>query len=102
MEAGRMAHPVFREFYKERDVVYEERRMRYESSPIGRLLQEFIHTSYVAHPYGFGGIGHPSDLVTFSRTQGDAYFKKYYVARNMTVAVVGDVALPEVQQMAQK
>jgi len=102
LEAGRMAHPVFREFYKERDVVYEERRMRTESSPVGRLIDEFIHASYVAHPYGFGGIGHPSDLRSFSRTQGEEYFRTHYVAKNMAVAVVGDVTTPEVQTVAQK
>ena len=102
MEGGRMAHPVFREFYKERDVVYEERRMRTESSPVGRLVDEFIHASYVAHPYGFGGIGHPSDLTTFSRTQGDEYFRAHYVAKNMAVAVVGDVTLSDVQAVARK
>jgi predicted Zn-dependent peptidase len=102
MEGGRMGHPVFREFYKERDVVYEERRMRTESSPIGRLIDEFIHASFVAHPYGFGGIGHPSDLKSFSRTQGDEFFRKHYVARNMTVAIVGDVSTPEVKTVAEK
>ena len=56
MEGGRLAHPVFREFYKERDVVYEERRMRYESSPSGRLLLEFITAAFQAHPYGFGAL----------------------------------------------
>ena len=83
MSAGTLAHPVFREFYKERDVVYEERRMRTESSPVGRLIDEFIHASYVAHPYGFGGIGHPSDLKSFSRTQGEEFFRSHYVAKNM-------------------
>ena len=102
MEGGRMSHPVFREFYKERDVVYEERRMRYESSPVGRLAQEFIHAAFVAHPYGFGGIGHPSDLQTFSRTQGDEYFRKYYVAKNMVIGVVGDVATADVRRLAEK
>ena len=102
MEGGRMGHPVFREFYKERDVVYEERRMRTESSPIGRLFDEFIHASYVAHPYGFGGIGHPSDLKAFSRTQGDEFFRSHYVAKNMTVALVGDVSTPEVKAVAEK
>ena len=102
MEGSRMTYPVFREFYKERDVVYEERRMRVESSPIGRLFDEFIHAAFVAHPYGFGGIGYPSDLKSFSRTQGDEYFKKNYVAKNMTVAVVGDVTLADVQNYAQK
>ncbi len=102
MEGGRMAHPVFREFYKERDVVYEERRMSTESAPVGRLVDEFIHASFVAHPYGFGGIGHPSDLKSFTRTQGDEFFRKHYVAKNMTVALVGDVATPEVKAVAEK
>ncbi len=102
MEGGRMGHPVFREFYKERDVVYEERRMRTESSPVGRLIDEFIHASYVAHPYGFGGIGHPSDLKSFTRTQGEEFFRRHYVAKNMTVAIVGDVTTPEVKTVAEK
>jgi predicted Zn-dependent peptidase len=101
-EGARMAHPVFREFYKERDVVYEERRMRTESSPVGRLIDEFIHAAFVAHPYGYGGIGYPSDLKNFSRTEGEEYFRKYYVAKNMVTAVVGDVAAPEVQTVATK
>jgi len=81
--------PVFREFYKERDVVYEERRMRVESSPIGRLYYEFITTAFNAHPYGFGGIGYPSDLKSFSRTQGEEFFRRNYVAKNITIVVVG-------------
>ena len=100
LEGSRMAHPVFREFYKERDVVYEERRMNYESSPIGRLLLEFTNTAFTAHPYGFGGIGFPSDLKTFSRTQGEEYFRRHYVAKNMVVCVVGDVTLAEVRKVA--
>ncbi len=100
--AGAMVDPVFREFYKERDVVYEERRMRTESSPIGRLIYEFTTTSFNAHPYGFGGIGYPSDLKTFSRTQGEAFFRRNYVAKNMTVCVVGDVTVAEVRRLADK
>ena len=102
MAAGTFTHPVFREFYKERDVVYEERRMRTESSPVGRLVDEFIHASYVAHPYGFGGIGHPSDLKSFSRTQGEEYFHSHYVAKNMVTAVVGDVTTDDVRRLAEK
>lgn len=100
--AGALVDPVFREFYKERDVVYEERRMRTESSPIGRLFYEFITTAFNAHPYGFGGIGYPSDLKSFSRSQGEAFFRRNYVAKNMTVAVVGDVTLAEVKRLAEK
>ncbi len=100
--AGAMVDPVFREFYKERDVVYEERRMRVESSPVGRLFYEFITTAFNAHPYGFGGIGFPSDLKSFSRTQGEEFFRRNYVAKNMTVVVVGDVTVAEVKRLAEK
>ncbi|MFM7230508.1 MAG: M16 family metallopeptidase [bacterium] len=100
--AGAMVDPVFREFYKERDVVYEERRMRTESSPLGRLVNEFITTAFTAHPYGFGGIGYPSDLKTFSRTEGEEFFRRAYVAKNMTVCVIGDVTLAEVKRVAER
>jgi predicted Zn-dependent peptidase len=100
MHAGTFVDPVFREFYKERDVVIEERRMRIESSPIGRLFYEFITTAFQAHPYGFGGIGHASDLRTFSRTEGEEFFRRNYVAKNMTVALVGDVRRAEVERLA--
>jgi predicted Zn-dependent peptidase len=102
MEGSRMAHPVFREFYKEREVVYEERRMRVESSPFGRLATEFLQTAYVAHPYGFGFIGHPTDLQTFDRQEGEEFYRDYYVAPNMTVAVVGDVTEQDVKKYAEK
>ncbi|HVP37562.1 MAG TPA: pitrilysin family protein [Candidatus Saccharimonadales bacterium] len=102
LEGDRLAHPVFREFYKEREVVYEERRMRVESSPIGRLFDEFIHAAFMAHPYGSGGIGHPSDLKTFGRTDAEAFYRKYYVAKDMTCAIVGDVTADEVQHLAQQ
>jgi len=102
MHAGTLVDPVFREFYKERDVVYEERRMRTESSPIGRLFYEFSTTAFNAHPYGFGGIGYPSDLKSFSREQTEDFYRRNYVAKNMTVAVVGDVTLAQVRQLADK
>jgi predicted Zn-dependent peptidase len=102
MEGGRLAHPVFREFYKERDVVYEERRMNYESSPSGRLLLEFITAAFQAHPYGFGGIGFPSDLKSFSRTEGEEFYRKYYVAKNMVVALAGDVTAADAKKYAER
>jgi predicted Zn-dependent peptidase len=102
MHAGAFEDPVFREFYKERDVVVEERRMRTESSPFGRLFQEFTNAAYTAHPYGFGTIGFPSDLRTFSREDGERFFREHYVARNMVIALVGDVQLDEAKRVAGK
>jgi predicted Zn-dependent peptidase len=91
MESERFRNPVFRQFYKERDVVMEERRMRTESTPIGRLLEQFLSTAFMAHPYGVPGIGWPSDLRSFSATDAAAFARKYYVPANLTVAIVGDV-----------
>ena len=91
LESERFLHPVFREFYKERDVVKEERRLRTESQPIGRLLEQFLATAYVAHPYKHPTVGYMSDLDSFSREDAEAFYKKYYVPSNMVTAVVGDV-----------
>ena len=102
MHGATLVDPVFREFYKERDVVYEERRMRTESSPIGRLFNEFITTVYTAHPYGFGGIGYPSDLKNIDRKEGEEFFRRNYVAKNITITVVGDVTVAKVRQLAEK
>ncbi|HSP33562.1 MAG TPA: pitrilysin family protein [Thermoanaerobaculia bacterium] len=102
LESERFYDPVFREFYKERDVVYEERRMRYESSPFGRLLLQFITTSFEAHPYGSPGIGWPSDLQSFSATDAKNFFDKYYVPANMVIAIVGDVNPKEAMPVIEK
>jgi predicted Zn-dependent peptidase len=91
LESERFLHPVFREFYKERDVVTEERRLSYESNPLGRLFLEFIPAAYSAHPYGVPGIGWTSDLQTISATDAAAFYRKYYVPSNIVVTVVGDV-----------
>jgi predicted Zn-dependent peptidase len=91
MESDRLANPVFREFYKENEVVQEERRMRYESTASGRLMDEFLSAAYKDHPYGHGIIGTPSDLKTFTRSDGIKFRDTYYIANNMTTAVVGDV-----------
>jgi predicted Zn-dependent peptidase len=91
LESSRFLDPVFREFYKERDVVMEERRLRTESTPNGRLFEQFIATSFLAHPYKQPVVGYMSDLQSFSVADAEVFYKKYYVPANMTVALVGDV-----------
>jgi predicted Zn-dependent peptidase len=95
LESERFRRPVFRQFYKERDVVFEERRMRTESSPFGRLFEQFLGAAFIAHPYGVPTVGWPSDLQSFSATDAEAFARKYYVASNMTIAIVGDVSAAE-------
>jgi predicted Zn-dependent peptidase len=91
LESSRFMHPVMREFYKERDVVMEERRMRTDSSPTGRLVEQFLSVAYDGSPYHRPGIGYTSDLRHFSATDAANFFKTYYVPSNMAVAVVGDL-----------
>ena len=91
MESGRIGQPVTREFYKERDVVQEERRMRIDSSPIGRMVEQMLATAYVAHPYGRSGVGWESEISQVSATEAEAFHKIYYVPSNIVIAIVGDV-----------
>jgi predicted Zn-dependent peptidase len=102
LESERYRRPVFRQFYKERDVVNEERRMRVESSPFGRLLEEFTAAAFIAHPYGFSGVGWPSDLASISATDAEAFFRKYYVPSNMVIAIVGDLNPSEAWPVIEK
>ena len=101
LESDRFLHPVFREFYKERDVVHEERRLS-ESQPFGRLSEQFLGAAYIAHPYGRPVLGWPSDLESFSETDAENYYRKYYVPANMVVTVVGDVKANEALPVMEK
>jgi len=102
LESGRLSDTVPREFYKERDVVVEERRMRTDSNPIGRLVEQFLATAYVAHNYGRSGVGWPSEVSQISATEAMAFHKKYYAGSNIVVAVVGDVKAAEAMPMLEK
>ncbi len=92
---------MLREFYKEKDVIMEERRMM-ENQPTGRLYEEFQGIAYLAHPYGEGVIGHMSDIQTITRPEAEAFFKAHYGPSNLTIAIVGDVDPAEVKRLAEK
>ena len=102
MESSRLGHPVEREFYKERDVVQEERRMRIDSSPTGRLVEQMLATAYVAHPYGRSGVGWESEISQVTATEAEAFHKKYYVPANIVIAVVGDLKASTAMPMLEK
>ncbi len=91
LESDRFANPVMREFYKERNVVMEERRMRTDSSPTGRLVEQFLGSAFMANPYHRPTIGYASDLQSFSATDAARFFKDHYVPSNMVIALVGDL-----------
>jgi len=90
MESDRLFHPVFREFYSERDVVFEERRMRVESRPLGKFSEELGALFWQSTPYHWPVIGWPSDIPAISKKQADEFFTTYYAPQNISVVLVGD------------
>lgn len=91
IEADRMANPVLREFYKERGVVMEERRLRNEDSPNGLLFETFTSTAFRAHGYGVPTIGWGSDILSLTPAATEAFFKAHYGPDQATIALVGDI-----------
>ena len=102
LESERFLHPVLREFYRERDVVFEERRMRSDSSPTGRLIEQFLGSAFIAHPYRRPVVGWASDLQAFSATDAAKFYNQNYVPANMVVAIVGDVKASEVLPLVEE
>jgi predicted Zn-dependent peptidase len=102
LESERFTHPVMREFYKERNVVIEERRRSTDSNPTGRLIEQFTTAAFQAHPYHRPGIGWMADLNSFSATDAQKFFDEYYIPSNMVVAVVGDVKAASAMPIIEK
>ena len=102
LESQRIGHPVEREFYKERNVVQEERRMRVDSAPIGRMVEQFLATAYVSHPYRRPGVGWESEISQVSATEATDFHVKYYVPSNIVIAVVGDVKASETMPVLER
>ncbi len=102
LESDRFLHPVLREFYKERNVVIEERRLRTDSNPIGRLLEQFNAAAFEAHPYHRPTVGWMSDLNSFSATDAKKFFDEYYRPANMVVAIAGDIKTSQALPILEK
>jgi predicted Zn-dependent peptidase len=100
-ESDRFLNPVFRQFFEERDVINEERRLSLETQPTGKLIEDFIATAFKSHPYHHSVVGHMSDIQNISRRDVIDYFKKFYSPGNLTCAIVGDVQAAEVFRMAE-
>ena len=83
MESERLFHPVFREFYSERDVVFEERRMRTDSTPLGKFSEEFQSLFWQSTPYHWPVIGWPSDISSISKKDADDFLATYYARKTL-------------------
>lgn len=102
LESDRLLNPVFREFYAERDVVYEERRLRTESTPTGRYDEQADAMFWQSHPYSWPVIGWASDLEVISKSQADEFFATYYAPNNLSAVLVGNFDPAEVRSLAER
>ncbi len=101
LESERFLEPVFREFYKEKAVILEERRLRTENSPIGQMIEAFLDKAFQVHPYKRPVIGYDQDIRNLTRKDVQAFFETHYAPNNLTIAVVGDVDPSEVKRLSQ-
>lgn len=90
MESDRFQNAVLREFYQERNVVMEERRMRTESNPLGKLYENFIANAFIVSPYRHEVVGWMSDLKRITATQAHQFFATRYVPSRCVIVLVGD------------
>ena len=90
MESDRLKNRVFREFYSERDVVYEERRRSVESTPTGKFDESFNSMFWDASPYSWDTIGWPSDVANITLAQANDFYARFYAPQNLTAVLVGD------------
>ncbi|PSB21723.1 insulinase family protein [Phormidesmis priestleyi ULC007] len=101
LESERFLEPVFREFYKEKAVILEERRLRTENSPIGQMIEVFLDAAFKVHPYRRPVIGYDQDIRNLTRPDVQQFFDTHYTPNNLTIAIVGDVNPVEVERLAQ-
>ncbi|HEY9617888.1 MAG TPA: pitrilysin family protein [Microcoleaceae cyanobacterium] len=100
LESERFLDPVFREFYKEKEVILEERRLRTDNSPIGQMIEAFVGTAFKVHPYHRPVIGYDQDIRNLTRQDVQQFYDTHYVPNNLTIAIVGDVNPAEVKRLA--
>lgn len=100
METERFSDPIFREFYKERQVILDERLMREVNSPQGKLMKKMMNTAFEVHPYKYTTIGEKEDIENITRQDVNDYFNKYYGAQNLTFVLYGDFNEEKVTEFA--
>jgi len=101
LESDRMVNPVFREFYAERDVITEERRMS-ENRPGFFFNEQLNATFYAAHPYSSGVVGWMSDVANVTRDEMKEYRDLYYRPDNATLVMAGDIDVDAVMEMVEE
>jgi len=104
LEADRMRNIIMNEdeFLSERDVVMEERRMRYDDDPQNLVYEEVLASAFKNHPYRWPVIGWMEDLKTITRDDLSNYYHSRYVPDNAFIVVAGDIDVNAVMAKIKK
>jgi len=102
LESDRMLEPVFREFYKELDVIREERRLRIESNPTGSADERLKSEFWGPHPYAWDPQGDPEDLSELTRESARLFFVQHYAPERITAALVGAFDPERARELAER
>ncbi len=104
LEADRMVDVLLepKAFESERQVIFNERKMRYENSPQGKLHYAMMQTMFTETPYGGSVIGSIEDLTSLKRSEVKEFYKKFYTPDNAIIVIVGDVSAKSAIKMIKK
>ncbi len=104
LESDRMRNLLLdpKEFRSERNVVKEERRMRYEDDPTASLVEQLRATAFEAHPYQWPVIGWMADIGNITREDLLRHYRTYYAPNNAVIVVVGDIDPEKVLALVRK
>ncbi|MBE7411149.1 MAG: insulinase family protein [Leptospiraceae bacterium] len=102
MESDRLTNPVFREYYTEREVIQEVRRMRVDNRGIGSLREKFLSLAFESHPYRMPIIGYESNIPFLDIDETEKFFRKYYAPNNFVITIVGNQDFQNTEKIIRK
>jgi len=102
LESDRLRDPIFREYYTERDVILEERRMRVDNRGAGRLREKFLSLAFEEHPYRRPVIGYESNIPFLDIDETEKFFRKFYAPNNFVITIVGDQDFQNTEKIIRK
>ncbi len=104
LEADRMANLSFteEEIKSEKDVVFEERRMRVENHPFGQAYEVLLKALSWYHPYGIPPIGYPHHIQNYSFETVHNHYKTWYTPNNAIIIIAGKTSLTEVKPIVER
>ncbi len=91
-----------KEFQTERQVVYEERKMRTDNSPYGKAMEMLFALTFIAHPYHWPVIGWESDILSWTIDDLRAYYKKFYSPKNVFLIIAGNFDKEKAKLLVEK